>query len=361
MIRVLNVITTGFSVNGGLSTVALNYYKYLPKNEFCVDFASYNEIDPILEKYLNQNGSHYYQLPQRKKKILNYMIDLLKLLRKNHYDIIHIHGNSSTMFFELFPALLSGIKCRIVHVHTTQSEYPVLHNLLYPFFIRSYTVAIAVSKKSGDWLCKGKKYYVLNNAIELSQYCFNRKTRFSIRQKYNIDKELVIGNVGKFTDSKNQLFLLEIFYQFHLTFPNSKLMLVGDGEYRLNLERQVQKYSLEDDVIFVGLVDNASDYYQAIDCFVFPSKYEGLGLALLEAQASGLYCIASSTVPRETKVTNCICYEDLEAPLKNWINKITFIKDRELQSIENLKEIENNGYSIEKEVYKLINIYKANI
>lgn len=361
MLKILNVITTGFAFNGGLSTVALNYYKYLPQDSFSVDFASYNEIDSALEKYLKQNKSQYCKLPHRKKNIISYMYNLLRLIKKNKYDIIHIHGNSATMFFELLPAILGGINCRIVHVHTTQSEYPKLHKLLYPFFIRSFTVAIAVSKKSGDWLYKDKKYYVLNNAIELSKYRFNKESRYLVRQRYNIKNELVIGNVGKFTDSKNQLFLIDIFYYFHLKCPNSKLMLVGDGDYRNVLEQKIKKCHLEDDVIFVGLVDDASEYYSAIDCFIFPSKYEGLGLALLEAQASGLYCIASSSVPKETKLTNCIDYEDLDAPTEEWVNKITYIQDRELQCIENLKEIENKGYNIEKEVNKLIDIYISNI
>ncbi len=265
------------------------------------------------------------------------------------------------MFFELFPAILAGVKCRIVHVHTTQSEYPILHNLLYPIFIRSYTVAIAVSKKAGDWLYKDKTYYILNNAIEINKYQFKDEDRKVIRDRYHISDQLVIGNVGKFTSSKNQSFLVDIFYHYHLINPNSKLLLVGDGDCRESLEQKILKYQLNNDIILIGLVEDASKYYQAMDCFIFPSKYEGLGLALIEAQASGLCCIASNTVPLETKLTNCITYENLEAPLDNWIKRISYVKDRKTQSKNNLKRIENEGYNIEKEVYKLINIYISNI
>lgn len=362
MIKILNVMTTGFTVNDGISAVALNYYKYLPKNEFSVDFASYNQITKELREYLNKNESQYYCLPHRKKKTILYIFKLLSLIRKQQYDIIHIHGNSSTMFFELVSSILGKVKCRIVHAHTTKTEYPRLHNLLYPFFIRSYTVAVAVSKKAGDWLYKNRSYLILNNAIDLSKYRFNSCTRFSIRDYFNLDDQLVIGNVGRLTDSKNQSFLINIFHLYHSKNPNSKLLLVGDGEDRSALEQLIKQKQLDDDVIFTGSVNNAYDYYQAMDCFIFPSKYEGLGLVLVEAQASGLNCIASNTIPLETKLTDSIFYEDLNSPLETWTSKICMSNthEREKQSDENIRLIKKKGYSIQTEVQKLINIYLSN-
>ena len=295
MKRILVIITTSMVPYGGLATVALNYYRNIDQTEYHMDFASTNVLPEILDVELKKNGSKYYQLPNRIHQLPTYISTLKKIC--GNYDVIHVHGNSATTAIELLAAKMADVSKRIVHIHNTHTDHILVHNLLKPFFNKLYTDAIACSKMAGEWIFS--KYAVLNNAIELSKYSYNDTNRRMIRRKYGIsDNDFVIGHVGKLVAQKNHTFLLDIFSSFRESMP-SKLMIVGDGVLRNNIEEQAKNMNIEDDVIFCGMTSDASPYYSSFDCFVFPSLFEGLPLSVLEAQANGLKCVVSQTVTSE--------------------------------------------------------------
>lgn len=358
MKKILIVITTGFCSYGGLTAVAMNYYRNMDKENLNIDFCSDYKLEPELGQELRKNGSRYYILPKRKKNIISYCIKLKKIINENKYDIIHVHGNSATMFFELEVAKLCKVPIRIAHGHAAKSNYTVFHKLLSGLFYSTYTYAIAVSKKSGDWLYGGRCYNILNNAIDVGKYKYNPRIRNEIRKKYNIENYFVIGNVGKLNNSKNQKFLIEIFNQFHKYNPLSKLMIVGDGELREDIEKMIYKYKLDQDVILTGMKNNVQDYLQAMDVFVFTSIFEGFGMALIEAQACGLYCFSSDVVPYETKVTDNIEYMSLNSSAYMWAKKISDHNYFRREDIDNIEDsIKRNGFDISKEASKLRSIY----
>lgn len=297
-IKVLMLITTSFVPYGGLTTVAMNYYRNIDHSMFQVDFASTNDCLQKLSEELTKSGSRYFKLPSRMRSPLLYMRKLYDISGK--YDIVHIHGNSATTVLELLPAKLAGVKKRIVHIHNTKSDHPIAHTLLYPLMKYLMTDAVACSNAAGEWIFKNGNYNVLNNAIDLSKYSYNDVTRTQIRLEYGIDPDsFVIGHVGKFVEQKNHLFLIDVFSKVIEKNKNAKLMLVGDGPMRNNIEEKIKERKLNTQVVLCGMQENASKFLSAMDIVVFPSLWEGLPLSLLEAQANGLLCVASDVITSE--------------------------------------------------------------
>lgn len=358
--KILIIITTAFVPYGGLTTVMMNYYRAMDKTGLQIDFASTNDPPKVLLDELKANGSEYFNLRDRKKQLPKYLKNLKAVLKNGHYDVVHVNGNSATMAFELKVAKKYGVPVRIAHGHNSKTSHSIVHGFLKPLFNKMYTHAISVSKTAGDWLYGGNKYIILNNAIDLEKYKFNKEIRDKVRRDLKIDSKFVVGNVGKLNEQKNHTFLLKVFAELKKIRGDVCLLLVGGGHLETDLRNECKNLNIENDVIFTGMVDNASDYFQAMDVFVFPSSFEGLGMAVIEAQANGLHCFASVNVPKETKVSTLITYLDLTDTPAKWAKKITYyntVAQRKVDSDEAIKEIRKNGYDITCEANKLQKIY----
>lgn len=358
MKKVLIIITTGFDSCGGLTSVAMNYFRNMDKSKISIEFCSDNNPDEKLLNELRQFKIKYYQLPNRKNNTLKYYMYLKSLIKNENYDVVHVHGNSSTMAIEMLAAKKYNVKKRISHVHSSQTSHPLINKLLSIPFKFCYTDAIAVSKQAGDWLFGRGNYIVLNNAIDLIRYKYSQVSRDKIRKEYGIgENEILIGNVGKLNEGKNHKFLLEIYKEYLIFNPNSKLIIIGGGSLMEELQLFAQNEKISNRVIFTGMKSNVEEYLSAMDCFVFTSIYEGLGMVLIEAQASGLYCISSDRVPIETEVTSNIKYLKLENNNKKWIKSIIDMPTINRSDVNILQNIIQNGFDIKKEANKLAKLY----
>ena len=363
MKKVLVVITTSFEPTGGLATVMMNYYRAMDKTGLSIDFASTNFAEDSLITELQDHHSHYFCLGDRKKHPIGYMIRLGRLLNRQKYDLIHINGNSSTMLMETSVAKRNGIKEIICHVHTAQSEYPLINRTLRPIFRNTYTKALAVSEKAGKWLFR-EGFEVLNNAIDLERYQFNPLVRGKLRHELNLEDQYVIGTVGKLTEAKNQSFLLEVFAEYHKINSRSTLVVAGGGDLEEELKQKAKDLKIYENVMFLGMRNDINEILQCYDAFVFTSLYEGFGMVLVEAQAAGLFCISSDTVPMETKVSQQIKYISLRRPVSEWVQELSNLskqgEDRMQKSINACKSIAAHGFDIRVEAKKLTMIYQEN-
>ncbi len=360
MKKVLIVITTDFVSYGGLTTVMMNYFRNMNRSDLQIDFASTNEADENAVAELRAAGSRYFNLGDRKKKLLSYMVNLYKLIRKEKYDVLHVNGNSATMAFDLLPGCLCGTPIRIAHGHTTQSGYPRAHKILSPLFKKMYTRAIVTSKAAGDWLFTDG-YMVLNNAIDVAHYGFSQETRNRVRKELGLEEKFVVGNVGKLNPSKNHMFLLDILQQIRMQRDDAVLVIAGGGEMEAALRQKCKELYIEEYVLFLGMLDDTSDVLQAFDVFVFTSMFEGLGMVLIESQAAGLECISSDVVPIETKVSDYIRYMSLDASAAKWAEATLAIPayDRVAHASSAAETIRQHGYDIRYEAEKLESIYKS--
>ena len=337
----------------------MNYYRHINKADVMIDFASTNFADKELLDELYINNSHYYNLSSRKKNVFKYIYNLYKLLNTTKYNVVHVNGNSATMTIELLVAKLCGVKKRIAHCHSSKCDYVVLHKFLKPLFDKLYTNALAVSDDAGRWIY-GRNYIILKNAIDISKFSFNLDKRLHTREKYGIaDNVKLIGHVGKFYLPKNHGYIIEVFRELHLMNKNIYLMLVGDGELRVNIENQIKQFGLQDSVIITGMQKNTEVFYSALDYFIFPSLWEGMPLALLEAQASGLPAMISNNIDKDVIVSEYTKNESIDVDPTVWaayINK-SILYDRNVVENENISRLRICGYDIKDNADKLLRIY----
>ena len=249
----------------------------------------------------------------------------------------------------------------IVHSHSTGTRGNKIEQLvknILQFPVR-YTAdyLFACSDDAGKKFFGNKKnYYVIKNAIDVDKYKFNRSLRNKMRKSLNVEDKFVVGHVGSFTYAKNHKFLLDIFYEIQKQNRKAILLLLGDGELRKSIESHIKKLRIEDKVILTGVVPNVNEYLQAMDIFVFPSIYEGFGMAVIEAQVAGLNCFVSSNLPEEVFITDLINGISINESAEHWasliINNMNKLERKDVSAI-----IKDAGYDIVTYACWLQNFY----
>lgn len=308
---------------------------------------------------MKENGSSYVRLPAR-KHILVYFYKLYRLLKR--YHIVHVNGNSATIAIELMAAKLAIVNVRIAHIHNSKTNHRIIHQCLLPIFLKSYTRGLACSELAGNWLFGKGNFEVLRNAIDLKKFKYSPLSREKIRKELGISKKtIVLGHVGRINEQKNQLRLLQIFSLFQAEcYKDSKLLLVGDGSMRLRLQKEISALNLDDKVVMTGERTDIPDLLCAMDVFVFPSQWEGLGLVVIESQAAGMPCVVSENLPHDVYLTDSVKVVSLTDSDKTWVDKIKNVcdVDREKSSLINKMLITRGGYNIEIEAIKMEQIYR---
>ena len=218
------------------------------------------------------------------------------------------------------------------------------------------------SELAGRWLFGDKAYdegkvYLLNNAIDLDKFKYDKKIGDKKRKELGIKEDtIVIGHIGRFVAQKNHIFLIDIFNQFHKKEKNSILLLAGQGPLQEEIKNKVRELGLDDSVRFLGQRNDANELYQAFDVFLLPSLYEGLPVVGVEAQASGLLCFFSDDMTKETKVLDSTVFMSLSNTAEEWTGEIlTNLKD--YKRINTKNEVSDNGFDIEIEARKLEKYY----
>lgn len=344
----------------GVATYAMNYFRNIDKERFQIDFViGLNEKNEYYDEIICA-GSNIFYIP--KLNIIN-MVATLKeidnLLKNNDYDIVHCHVINMGAFY-LYFAKKYGVKHRILHSHSTKyadRRINSIRNYILSFISKKYANHyFSCSKLAGDFLFKNKKYDIINNAITVEKFDYNEEIRKKVREKYNIsDNQLVIGHVGRFCNQKNHKFLIELFKLVQEENNNSVLLLIGEGTLQPKIKEKVSRENIQN-VIFTNNVSNVNEYMQAMDCFLLPSIYEGLPLVGIEAQTSGLPCIISDKVTKETDITgNCIFLPITNSSNNLWKRALANIDIKNRKSVK--EKIVKSGYDISEETKKLEKYY----
>lgn len=347
------VVTKNLDLNG-ITSVIMNYSKFLNKKKYIITIIASNPINTsIKSKCLNNNIS----IIKVNKKGIKYYFEMLKIFKKNEFDIVHVHGNSATIFLELMIAKINGVKKIISHSHNTTCNHIIIHKLFRPFLNMVVTDRIACGKDAGIWMYGKSKFIVLNNGIDIDNFKYNDNYRKLIRKEYNIKNATkVIGLVGRFNNQKNQKFLIEV---MKIIDSNTKLMLIGSGPNLEEIKKIIKKNKLNN-IILVEETDRTNMFYNAFDLFVMPSLYEGLPVVLIEAQANGLKSLVSSNITSEVNLTDSIKFESINNPetWKDIIEKTNTKYKREELSKKNINELIKKNYSIKHNCKKLEQIYE---
>lgn len=359
MIKILIINTVNFSYSNGISNVILNYYRNLDKSNIIIDFVVKQCLDDELKFEIMKNGGKLYELGYRLKSPLKYIRDVTKIIEKNKYDIVHAHGNSCTLAIEMLAAKKGGTKIRIAHSHNTTTKYKIVHKFLRKTFENNYTYGFACGVDAGKWLFKDKPFSILRNGIDAKKFQYNSELRHTYRNKLGLEGCKVIGHVGSFNYQKNHEFLIKIFKELYTIDNSYRLLLVGEGNLKSEIEEKIASMGLTNVTIFIGKSREVPQLMQAIDMFIMPSLYEGLPLTLVEAQAAGLPCFVSDNITKEVNITNLIKHIPLNKSPKEWAEEIikTDIIDRELNKYKIQNLIIEAGYDIKTNAKKLKNNY----
>ncbi|MBP3652581.1 MAG: glycosyltransferase [Clostridia bacterium] len=318
-----------------------------------------------------QNGSRVYDLDVDEK--LNLIaheiranIAYYKFFKTHDYKIVYADTENALRAVHLLMARLAGVPVRVLHSHNTQLQTRsrlshLIARVLRHVFRFSATHYFACSDLAAQWLfppsiCRRKDYKVLQNGVDLTQFRFNPQIRSELRAKLGIcDDQLLLGHVGRFMPQKNHSFLLEIFAGVVEKKPDARLMLIGDGANRAEAERKAKELGIEDKVLFIGSVQNVSDYLQAMDMFIMPSLFEGLPVTGIEAQAASLPCIFSDTITRELAITSLAEYLPIDS-IDPWVERICRA-DATLPRQDVEQQIIQAGYSIDHTAAQLREFY----
>jgi glycosyltransferase involved in cell wall biosynthesis len=359
VLKVLVIATTKFSMDG-ITNVILNYYRSIDKSDMQIDFVIPNEIKGELKLELESCGSNIYVINGRTRKPIIYIKTLIRIISKNKYDIVHAHGNSCTLALEMYSAKKGGVYVRIPHCHNTKTKHSIVHKLLSGPFNSLYTHAFACGQKAGEWLYHQEKFEIINNGIDIDKYKYNQEIRKKYRDKYGLNGKKVIGHIGHFSYQKNHEYLIDIFQELYRLDSNYRLLLIGDGELKSDIQRKVESLHLSNVAIFMGKSLEVHRFMQAMDIFVMPSYFEGLPLTLIEAQSASLSCFVSDSVSNEVAITNLVQFISLDKSAKEWAKQINspMIMNREEIKDNICKQIVDAGYSIEDNAKKLKELYK---
>lgn len=353
-IRVLHVVNT--MDMGGLETFIMNIYRNIDRNKVQFDFLKHRNTKSYYDDEIEKLGGRVYSVSQiNPLKQNSYLKELRNFyLQHPEYTIIHSHINS----FSLYP-LREAKKVNkdittVAHSHIAKSKKSFL-NYRFPFVeynkrhLKKFTsYNFACSVVAGKWLYgddieKENNFKIINNAIDTSKFLFNQETRERIRTQLDIQNKFVIGHVGRFNDQKNHDFIIDIFNSVKKLKKDAILLLIGDGNLKKEIQEKVNKLGLSSSVYFLGLRNDTNELLQAMDLFLMPSKFEGLPVTLIEAQASGLRCVVSTEITREVDITGLINFIDLEKSVEEWVHEIIqFDNKYERLNTENM--IINSGY-----------------
>ena len=336
MIRVLHIVHA-LTRGGGLSNFVMNYYRNIDRDKIQFDFVYFRDASATFDEEIKMLGGRVYKWkePDVKGK---YIRSVEKFFddHRGEYTAIHCHALFAVAAYSGI-AKKHGVKNIIAHSHNVgygkNGVVRKLRNCAFVLACRYYsTHKLACSENAAIFMFGNKAYInnkivIIPNAVNCQQFFFDLSVRNKTREELGIGDEFIVGHVGGFAKQKNHRFLIELFKKYLSINPNAKLLLVGgdgiaSGSTLPEIKDYVSKIGISDRVIFTGIRSDVNSLMMAMDIFVFPSTFEGFGLVLVEAQSSGLFCLASDNIPKDAKCTENVTFLSLN-DMDLWVESIT--------------------------------------
>lgn len=357
---------------GGAETFIMNVYRKIDRTKFQFDFVVTTDKKCEYDDEIYSLGGNIYSLPNPSKgDYKKYKQGLIKVIQANGpYDAIHSHVHHFSGLI-LRIAQKENIPVRISHSHSTQDGHQTTFKRnLYRWFMRNlilkYSTNMLGCSEAASESLFGKKNMsnqricTLYNGVDLEKYKDSKETRDEMKKNMHVPEDaFVIGHIGRFNEVKNHFKILDIFESIKRKNKDAYLVLVGDGPLRKEIEELAKERNLKSAIKFLGIRNDVSNILQAMDVFLMPSLYEGLPVALVEAQAAGLPCVVSDSVTLEANL-NCVYFKfiSLNASSEEWNNAINQAFEKGRASWNTRYEaISKKGYDIDKVVKKLEKIY----
>ena len=323
------VLIGGLTGNcGGLETYIMSIYRRVDREKIQFDFLNYYTPDLAFEEEIKMLGGHIYRVPMKREGIFKHYKVLNNIFGSTQYSGVYLQCNRKLESLDtLRLAKRFGVKHRVIHSHnSTQKATSFLNNiriwLTEKNMDRYATGYFACSEDAGKWMFGDKKYTVINNSIDTTVFNYDINKRNAIREQYKLSDQTVLGSVGRLEEQKNPEYLIEVFRAVHEKNPNTVFLHIGDGPKLEELQCTVKKYGLENSYLLLGKKDNVSDYLNAMDAFLLPSRYEGFPIVLVEAQATGLPCYVADNITRSCDLTGGMQFLSISDSPEIWADAV---------------------------------------
>ena len=359
MIRVLHVF--GGLGTGGTESLIMSWYRNIDRTKIQFDFLVRSPDNNYVEEITELGGRVFYTASFPRHFFRNFL-ETRKILQQKEWDVIHVHGNAAMYMLPLRLAKKLGYTHRIMHSHNVKAQskvFDLVHSINKLQLPNVATHFLACSNAAGKWMFSDGPLMLSRHAIDVVSYQFDAGARNKLRRELHIEDNFVIGHVGRLATQKNHGFLLKTFMRIKRQRSNSVLMLIGDGELETAIRAKAEQLGIADSVLFMGRQSNVGELMSAMDMFVLPSLYEGLGIVIVEAQCNGLPCVVSQEAYNEevSVYPELLSVLPLSCGAEAWANHILDKTSSEIDRNVDLSMLRDCGYDMKTEITKLEELY----
>jgi glycosyltransferase involved in cell wall biosynthesis len=351
----------------------MNLYRHIDRDQLQFDFAVRSQQPEYYDEEIRELEGRLFRLPWRNGNpfsLVTYKRALAAVLQESG-PFIALHSHAGLYSGHILPvARQANIPLRLAHSHSAASDKPSLPRNIWATYMRRSirthaTHILACSSLAADWLYgsgweEDTRVTKFPNAIDLAPYAALGNDKCKWREAVGLPlKGPLIGHIGRFDSVKNHRFLLELFSVFHRIYPDSRLVLVGEGALRQQVERQAEEKGIKSAVIFMGTRNDIPQILGGLDLFVLPSLHEGFGIVLIEAQAAGVPCLASDAVAAEVDLgLGLVQFESLATGTDSWLRRLEALSTASSIRWEKRRvTIQKSGFDIQDSAARLLSIY----
>lgn len=382
-VRVLHVL--GNTNLGGAESRIMDLYRHTDRNRVQFDFLVHSGEEGFFEKEIRELGGRIFRVPRF--RIYNYFSyrKALKEFFQKHHEFALVQGHmTSTAAIYLPIAKKAGVKKTAAHARSAGVDKG-LKGTMTRFLRRNladkadylFTCSeLAGISVYGEKAVREGKTIFIPNAIDCAGFTFDPEKRKKMREELGLTDSFIIGHVGRFHYAKNHEYLLRVFAELCRMSAgaggstaetgadqNYHLILLGEGPLMEDTRKLAEELGVADKIHFLGNHKNIADYYQAMDYFVYPSRYEGMPGTIVEAQASGLPCLMSDTICREVIVTELVETMSIEEEPKAWAEGLQRRIDALVSKQENREKYASKmaaaGFDVQAQAERMMRFYES--
>lgn len=355
--------------SGGIESFLCNVLKSMNREGMEIDIIAAQIRPSVFSEELKAMGVSLVELSGSQKKLAKNHRLFRNILRERRYDAVHLNVFHALSFRYGVIAKKCGVHRLIVHSHNTSIRKGsflrpfkmLVNNVFKRLYYKAFTDFWTCSAAAAEFMfpkaiVSGKKYEVIPNGIDTSRFAFDRENRESTRRELGISDELLIANIGRLSEQKNQSFLLDVINE--LRGESCILLLVGEGDKEDELKAKASALGLTDKVIFYGTTAHVENILCAADVFAFPSLFEGLGIVAVEAQAAALPVVCSENIPPEAFMSDIVSAVALKEGAGAWADMLVRgagASDRNANMTDTIRKM---GYDIRSVAERIEKIYR---
>lgn len=357
-------IIVGKMDSGGKKNLIMEYYRHIDRSKVQFDFICDCDSQAIPEQEIKSLGGRVYKISPY-QRIFDNMSDMRRIFKKNKYPVVHAY-NSTMNLFSMAVAKQCNIPVRISESLSMAHEgdwKTILKKMLRPMSKCFANYYMSCGNDCGRWqfgdkLFDSGKVDVFKTVINTESNVYNLELREKTRKEFGWEDKIVIGHIGRFTAQKNSVYMIEIFGAIAKKEPKAVLCLIGNGELKKDMLSKVKELGIESQVDYLGRREDIQQFYNAMDCFILPSLYEGLPVVGLEAESCGLPMFFSTEVAREANACELGHFISLNESCDMWANKILRVTKKNMSiRRSHAKEVKAAGFDSASEALRLQKYY----